>query len=74
MTVQIFEKELEKNSKIAIFIGGLNSDNPKGILDKAVAKYVNEGSYAEFIDSHLDNPWIRVVITNINELTFREDG
>lgn len=67
MNVQIYEQELNDDGKLAIIIGGLNSDKPKEYLDKVVEKYVSGKTYNEFIDSHLNNPWIRVVITGIND-------
>jgi hypothetical protein len=81
--IEIFKQELKNpNStsvgEVAILRGGLNMPNPKAFMDDAVAKYVKHKSYNEFVEVHLDNPWVRVVITGINELVYDslslEDG
>lgn len=57
--------------KIAVFIYTGN-ENPKGILDSAVFEYVNGNGYHELIDANLDNPWMRVILTDINNM-YQED-
>lgn len=71
-TISIFEKVLNKDSKMYILIGGLNHPNPNAFMDACVAKIVQNNTYSEFIDKHLDNPYIRVIITNINTLSLDE--
>ena len=53
--------------KIAVFLytGGAE---PRKILDYAVMKYVDNNGYNELIDAHLDNPWMRVIISDINNM------
>jgi hypothetical protein len=38
-------------------------------LNNAVDQYVGNESYNEFIDANMDNPWVRVIIKGINEMT-----
>lgn len=45
------------------------SGDPKIALDKAVREIAENISYFELIDAHLDNPWTRVLMTNINDMT-----
>ena len=45
------------------------SGDPKVELDNVVRKITEGIGYFELIDAHLDNPWMRVVMTNINEMT-----
>ncbi|MDT3367905.1 MAG: hypothetical protein LIR40_04565 [Bacteroidota bacterium] len=54
-----------KIGKIAVLIYHGNSD-PKKILDSAVRAYVGENGYHELIDAHLDNPRMRVLLSDIN--------
>ncbi len=71
--VKIFEHNLGTGNvtgKIAILFGGLSASNPKSYMDKVVNEYVGNNPYTQFIDIHLDNPWLRVVISGINELNF----
>lgn len=44
------------------------SGNPKNILDHAVSVYVQNEGYHELIDANLDNPWTRVIISDINNM------
>lgn len=60
-----------QQGKIAVFLYTGKSD-PKYILDSAVSQYVKNHPYHELIDSHLDNPWMRVVISDINGMVQEE--
>ena len=56
--------------KVAIIRGGIGAQNPKAIMDKAVSNYVARELYNQFVEIHLDNPWIRVVIKGINDVQY----
>lgn len=60
---------------VIILIGGFNHENPKSYMDKAV-KYVAEKfghtKYNQFIESYLDNPWVRIVTFNFDEMEFKK--
>lgn len=60
-----------KKGKIAVFMYSGGAD-PKIVLDKAVKEYVGENGYHELIDSHLDNPWMRVIVSDINGMKQRD--
>lgn len=68
--VEIIETELAGGGKVAILRGGFKSPDPKAYMDKVVADYVNGNIYNEFLEEHLDTPWVRVVITGINDLKY----
>lgn len=74
--VEIFEQELKNGDKtvgkVAILRGGLNTDNPTAIMNDAVSTYVGTNGYNEFVEVFLDNPWVRVVVSGINELDYKE--
>lgn len=73
--VKIFEHTLgegKEGGKIAILFGGLNVNNPKSYMDKVVNEYVGNHAYSQFVDIHLDNPWLRVVISGINNFEFND--
>jgi hypothetical protein len=74
--IEIFEQELKNRNKIvgkvAILRGGLNTDNPTAIMNDAVSTYVGTKGYNEFVEVFLDNPWVRVVVSGINELDYKE--
>jgi hypothetical protein len=53
--------------KIAVFIYSGDSD-PSKILDNAIREYVERNGFHELIDSHLDNPWMRVILSDINDM------
>ncbi len=74
--IQIYEQEIKSNDntvgKVAILRGGLGTDNPKEIMDNAVSTYVEKKPYNEFIEIFLDNPWVRVIVSGINELDYQD--
>ncbi len=44
--------------------------DPKPALNDAVESLTKDNiAYFELIDAHLDNPWVRVLITDINNMT-----
>lgn len=73
--VEIFEQDLmrdgRKVGKVAILRGGLDTANPTAIMNTAVLKYVKSTGHNQFVEIHLDNPWVRVVIDGINELEYK---
>ena len=56
--------------KIAVLMYHGGAD-PKKVLDYAVLSYVQNHGYHELIDAHLDNPWMRVLLSDINNLEQR---
>lgn len=44
------------------------SGDPKVALDNAVRNITDGIGYFELIDAHLDNPWTRVIMTDINDM------
>jgi hypothetical protein len=70
VTINLGEYNLADGSgkgKIAVFIYS-GQANPKSILDSAVSEYVKRNGYHELIDANLDNPWMRVILSNINDM------
>jgi len=54
--------ELECNGNKILLMRYIGEDDPVRYLDNAVALYVQEEEYVEFVDVEMDNPWIRIVI------------
>jgi len=71
MTIRINESEYDlengKKGKLAIFLYSGPSD-PKPELDKAIRIYVDNNDYYEFVYAQLNCPWIRFVMSNINDM------
>lgn len=65
-------KDGKKKGKIAILRGGLNASNPIAYMNDAVSQYVGRELHNEFVEIHMDNPWVRVIISNINGLEYDE--
>ncbi len=71
--INLSEYSLEGSgkSKIAILMYIGDSD-PRPALDEAVRLYTNGKSYHELVDANLDNPWMRVILENINDMTQKD--
>ncbi len=69
---QVLIKENRTVGKVAVLRGGLNTENPTAIMNDAVSRYVGRGGHNQFIEIHLDNPWVRVIVSGINELNYQE--
>ncbi len=71
--VEVAEYEVQTESgevKIAVLRGGFMQEFPKQYMDDAVRAYTEDSLYNQFVESHLDMPWVRVVIRGINELDY----
>jgi len=58
---------------VVILVGGLHTQTPNSYMKKVVrkiTKMVGTDRYTEYIDSHLDNPWVRVLVFDIDSLPF----
>lgn len=62
-----FNLENGGKGKIAVFIYTGGGD-PEKFLDQAVNGYVEHNGHHQLIDANLDNPWIRVVVSDINRM------
>lgn len=63
-----------KEVSVSFLVGGFGSQNPKAYMDLAVSDYLQKKgnpAYNEFIEVFLDNPYIRVVVTGINDMPFK---
>ena len=71
--VEIFEEYLteDENARITILRGGLNTDNPTAIMNEAVSQYVSYEGCNQFVEIPLNNPWVRVIISHINDLEYK---
>ena len=59
--------ENEEIGKLTVFIY-CESSNPSSILDTAIREYVGNNKYHELMDASLSNPWMRVIVSNINDM------
>lgn len=61
-------QELDNGSFVCIMRGGLMQDNPSDYMDNAVSLFVNHELHNEFIEKFLDNPWVRIIIFDFNNI------
>ena len=61
----------ERKGTIAVFIY-TGSTDPKVVLDKAISIYTQKNGFHEFIDANLDNPWTRVIMSDVNNMPQRK--
>lgn len=66
--VEIKEFHVENGGIITILRGGLNK--PKSYMDYVVSEYVGHAMHNQFIEIFLDNPYVRVVVTGINDFNY----
>jgi hypothetical protein len=70
--IKIQESRIEltggRFGKIAVLIYAGEGD-PDVALESAVSSYVGNVGYNEFVDINMDNPWVRVVMSGMNEMT-----
>lgn len=66
--LHIVKVDKDKVVYIAILIGGLNEGSPKSFMDNVVSEYVAGRMYNEYVDANLDNPWLRIIIEDVNDL------
>ena len=57
---------------VLLFYGFFTESDPKESMDSAVETIMGAENYSEFTERYLDNPWMRVVITNFDKL--RDDN
>ena len=72
--VEIYRKKITNNKgeniDFIVLRGGLQSENPRLFMDKAVSDFVANKPYNQFVEIHLDSPWVRVIISGINDLDY----
>ena len=61
-----FEYPDNKHLKFAAFIYSGPGENPHEPLDAAINEYVGDEGYHDFVLMSLDNPYLRVITTNLN--------
>ncbi len=57
-----------QKGRVAV-LTNVGEENPTAKLDWAVAEYVGNAGYNQFVDVHADNPYMRVIISGINEMS-----
>ena len=57
----------ERKGQIAILMYA-GEEDPVQKLDTAVSEYVGNVGHNQFIDINMDNPWVRVIISGINDM------
>ena len=74
LTINESEYLLEngKMGKVAVFLYS-GSGEPSRVLDWVVREYIKpidgvENNFTELIGANLDNPWMRVVISGVNDM------
>lgn len=68
----ILTNEEVNRGKVAILRGGVNVKKPIELMNAAVSKYVGNDPFNEFVEIHMDNPWVRVIVSNINNLDYKD--
>jgi hypothetical protein len=48
----------------------MNKENPTAFMNNAVSEYVQSNGHNQFIEIHMDNPWLRIIIKDINDIPF----
>jgi hypothetical protein len=64
----VYDLSNGKKGKIAVLIYN-GAGDPTKVLDYAVHQYVKDHGYHELVDANLDNPWMRVILSDINNMS-----
>lgn len=71
---KIFECVLNSNdgmvSYVSVLIGGLRSAQPDAYMNQLVRSYAANLQIIQFVESHLDMPQLRIIISGANGVTF----
>ncbi len=59
--------------EMSILVGGLGRVNPNSYMNAMVDDFIRTTGHNTFIDSTQKNPWVRVIITGINELLYEQE-
>jgi hypothetical protein len=75
MSIKISENTVNltqgRKGKITIlFFTG--TGDPKTALNIAVSQYVQNKPHNQFVEIHSDNDYVRVVVSNINEMIYED--
>jgi hypothetical protein len=73
---EIVEFDLHNNveniaAKAAILRGGLYSDKPLEYMSNLVTEYANGREHIHCVEIFMDNPWVRIVLFEMNKLVFK---
>lgn len=68
--VQIYKHEYDANTSITVFRVNVNTKAPNDVLDQAIGRYVRNKPHLQFRDVYIDNPWMRIIVSNIDGLPF----
>jgi hypothetical protein len=74
MKVEKYFTELEEGVRLTILRGDPRETSLQGLFQKmneAVDNYVKDRSYNQYIEIHMDNPWTRIIIEDLNKLPFK---
>ncbi len=67
----VLSNTLSPNSgQLSILRGGLHSETPIAYMNSAVTAYTNRRLHNQFIEIFKDNPWVRLIIFDINNLRY----
>ena len=61
-------QELDNGSFVCIMRGGLMQNDPSEYMNNAVSLFVNHELHNEFIEKFTDNPWVRIIIFDFNNI------
>lgn len=65
----VFQEVKTGDNKIIVGIFKYIGDgDPVKNLNDAIALYVGNKAFSEFIDANMDNPWIRVILKGVNDM------
>jgi hypothetical protein len=56
-----------RKGKLAVFMFQ-GEDDPVAKLDGAVSAYVGNDGYNQYVDINMDNPWTRIIISDIDNM------
>lgn len=70
--LEYFVQSLGNGACICILRGGLDKPDPEEYMNDVVLSVVQKEHHNSFIEAELDNPYVKIIIFDLNNIPFEE--
>lgn len=72
--LEYFVQSLGNGACICILRGGLDKPDPEEYMNDVVLSVVQNDLYNLFIENYLDNPYVKIITFEFNEISFSKES